>query len=77
MGDHESDRRDPDLRAGLIERPEFRRLRRPIGLQSAAVNRRLLILYDVIRELNSEHDPERMLETILDQALAAFRSTYS
>ena len=62
---------DPDLRAGLTERPEFGRLRRPIGLHSAAVNRRLLVLYDVIRELNSENDPELMLETILDSALTA------
>ncbi|MDH3264702.1 MAG: GAF domain-containing protein, partial [Paracoccaceae bacterium] len=60
---------DPDLRAGFIGRSIYARLRQPISLASSAMSRRLVALYDMIRALNSESDPEALLESILDMAL--------
>jgi Nif-specific regulatory protein len=60
---------DSDLRAGFLERPELIRLRQPVGLRATAMNRRLVALYDMIRALNSESDPEALLDVTLDMAL--------
>jgi serine/threonine-protein kinase PknK len=61
-----------EVRAAFLRSPAFAGLAED---EAAAVargaDRRLLTLYDMIRTLNSETDPEALLEAILDMALAA------
>ena len=59
---------DPDIADSFRGRPVFRTIReRP---EDRGQNeRRLLALYDMIRALNTEKDPEALLESILDMAL--------
>jgi transcriptional regulator with GAF, ATPase, and Fis domain len=59
--------KDPELRQDFLDRPVFKPLReRPA---TDADEQRLMAIYDMIRAVNSETDPEQMLETILDMAL--------
>jgi Nif-specific regulatory protein len=60
---------DPELRAGFTEVPVFARLRRPVDLSTSSSSRKLVALYDMIRALNSQHDPDHLLTAILDMAL--------
>jgi Nif-specific regulatory protein len=60
---------DPDFRNDFLNRPEFKRLRPSPGSTAEPADRRLLALYDMIRALNSETDPEALLEASLDMAL--------
>jgi Nif-specific regulatory protein len=45
------------------------RASRPAPLEAFSIDRRLVALYDMIRTLNSETDPESLLQSILDMAL--------
>jgi len=45
------------------------RASRPAPLEAFSIDRRLVALYDMIRTLNSESDPEMLLQSILDMAL--------
>ncbi len=60
---------DSAVRRTFLERPVFRELRSRGPALSGENERRLFALYDMIRALNSETDPQAMLETILDMAL--------
>jgi Nif-specific regulatory protein len=64
---------DEKLREDLLGRRELRALRRTPSFEVGA-DRRLTALYEMIRVLNSETDPEALLETILDMALQAVRA---
>ena len=59
----------PDLRNGFLENPAFRRLAHEESSAASIGERRLLALYDMIRALNSETDPDELLESILDMAI--------
>jgi transcriptional regulator with GAF, ATPase, and Fis domain len=63
---------DPDIRRDYLRRPAFRAYREGAPGDRAA-DRRLHALYDMIRALNSETDPEALLESILDMALQAVK----
>jgi transcriptional regulator with GAF, ATPase, and Fis domain len=65
---------DAELARGFAERRPFRRLRQPAGLATSSINRRLVALYDMIRTLNSETDPDLLLGAILDMALDVVRA---
>jgi Nif-specific regulatory protein len=58
---------DPDTRRDFLARRVFRRLQGTS--ESGAPDRRLGALYDMIAVLNSETDPEALLESILEMAL--------
>jgi transcriptional regulator with GAF, ATPase, and Fis domain len=59
--------KDQELRQDFLSRSVFRALRaRP---SDDANENRLMAIYDMIRAVNSETDPDQMLETILDMAL--------
>ena len=60
---------DEELKRGLVERDLYRPLRRKLSLAAPGIDRRLLALYDTIRALNSENDPDELLESILDLAI--------
>jgi transcriptional regulator with GAF, ATPase, and Fis domain len=60
---------DPEARSDFLARPAYAPLREEAT--SAADTARLLVLYDMIRVLNSTTDPDRLLESILDMALRA------
>ncbi len=60
---------DPSLRRDFLDRPDFRSLRQEGAPGIAGSDRRLLALYDMIRALNSETDPEALLDSALDMAL--------
>ncbi len=62
---------DEELRAAFLLRPAFAPLEERERAAGRAADRRLRALYDMIRTLNSETDPEALLETILDMALRA------
>jgi transcriptional regulator with GAF, ATPase, and Fis domain len=62
---------DEDVRRSFLDRPVFRTVRERTASQGSAGDRRLLALYEMIRALNSETDPEVLLESILDMALRA------
>ena len=55
----------------FLERPVYAALRRRDSQDVRRSHSRLSTLYDMIRALNSEPDPEGLLETILDLALRA------
>jgi len=61
---------DADFRNDFLNRPEFARLRPAPGATIEPSDRRLFALYDMIHALNSETDPEALLEASLDMALA-------
>jgi len=61
---------DPQLRRDFLNRPVFGQLRATAQSQETSADQRLLALYDMIRTLNSETDPEVLLESILDMALS-------
>jgi transcriptional regulator with GAF, ATPase, and Fis domain/predicted negative regulator of RcsB-dependent stress response len=63
---------DPDVRRDYLRRPTFRAYRDSAPTDRTA-DRRLRALYDMIRALNSETDPEALLESILDMALQAVK----
>ncbi|MDH3786653.1 MAG: sigma 54-interacting transcriptional regulator, partial [Acidobacteriota bacterium] len=60
---------DDGLSGGLSERTVFQPLREPPPIGDSPINRRLVALYEMIRALNSESDPDQLLETMLDMAL--------
>jgi Nif-specific regulatory protein len=60
---------DPELRKGFLDRRHFLPLRRKLTLTTDGSDRRLLALYDMIRALNSETDPDALMESILDMAI--------
>jgi len=62
---------DPEIRRSFLERPAFRSLRSAHPAVEGGSERRLVALYDMIRALNSETDPDGLLETILDMAIRA------
>jgi Nif-specific regulatory protein len=65
---------DEEVRAAFAERAVFEVLSEPRGLSLKTDKGRLLALYDMVRALNSERDPEALLETILDMALRAVQA---
>jgi Nif-specific regulatory protein len=58
-----------DMRRGFMDRPVFRSIRKAPGDHESSGEQRLLAIYDMLRILNSETDPEALLETMLDMAL--------
>jgi Nif-specific regulatory protein len=65
---------DAHVREAFLERSVFEGLSEPRGLGLRTDKGRLLALYDMIRALNSERDPEALLESILDMALEAVQA---
>jgi len=65
---------DAAIRADFLARPGFAGLREEGVLGGGREHGRLLALYDMIRALNSETDPDALLESILDMALKAVRA---
>jgi serine/threonine-protein kinase PknK len=64
---------DPVLRRAFADHPRFAALRdRPADL--AVADRRLLAIYEMIRRVNSETDPEALLPAILSMALEVVRA---
>jgi Nif-specific regulatory protein len=61
----------PSARRSFLDRPVFRGLRDREPAERTGDDRRLIALYEMIRALNSETDPEALLETILEMALRA------
>jgi serine/threonine-protein kinase PknK len=60
-----------EVRADFLRCPAFAPLAEEAAAVARGADRRLLALYDMIRTLNSETDPEALLEAILDMALGA------
>src|SRR6185503_2502818 len=63
---------DHDIRRDFLRRPAFRAYREG-STSDRSADRRLRALYEMIRALNSETDPEALLESILDMALQAVK----
>jgi Nif-specific regulatory protein len=61
--------RDEEMRQGFLDRPVFRSIRKPPEDPRSSGEQRLLAIYDMLRVLNSETDPDVLLETMLDMAL--------
>ena len=64
---------DPAVRQSFLDRAVFRRLTEPVPSRPSG-DRRLASLYEMIRVLNSETDPDSLLESILDMALRELRA---
>ncbi len=64
---------DPELRRGFSDHPRFAGLRET-AVAGAAADRRLVALYEMIRRLNAEADPDLLLPAILDMALDVVRA---
>jgi Nif-specific regulatory protein len=62
---------DEDVRSDFLRCPVFSRLAEEHAPGGDGPDRRLRALYDMIHTLNSETDPEALLEAILDMALGA------
>jgi transcriptional regulator with GAF, ATPase, and Fis domain len=62
---------DSAIRANFNNRVVYESLRGGGAGPAGGDNRRLLALYEMIRALNSETDPDMLLESILDMALRA------
>jgi transcriptional regulator with GAF, ATPase, and Fis domain/tetratricopeptide (TPR) repeat protein len=62
---------DPAMRADFLGRETFAGLKRGLSHSGEKDQGRLLALYEMIRALNSETDPDALLEAILDMALRA------
>ncbi len=62
---------DSTIRANFAGRTVYESLRGGGAAAAGGDNRRLLALYEMIRALNSETDPDMLLESILDMALRA------
>ncbi len=65
---------DEQMRADFLGRPVFRPIRRSSLGRATAAEGRLLAIYEMVRVLNSESDPEVLLETMLDMAIAVVRA---
>jgi transcriptional regulator with GAF, ATPase, and Fis domain len=61
----------PESRRSFLDRSVYRLVRRRGAARPRGDDRRLLALYEMIRALNSETDPDALLEAILDMALRA------
>ena len=61
--------KDEEMRQGFLDRPVFRSIRKPPENTQSSGEQRLLAIYDMLRVLNSETDPDDLLETMLDMAL--------
>jgi len=64
---------DPELRRGFADHPRFSGLHE-IPVVAATADRRLVALYEMIRRVNAETDPDVLLPAILDMALAVVRA---
>ena len=64
---------DERVRHDFIQRPIFADLTRPEAATSTG-EKRLLAIYEMIRVLNSENDPDLLLESMLDMALQVVRA---
>ena len=62
---------DPAIREGFLSRAAYEPLAREREASSSGEQRRLEALYGMVHALNSETDPEALLESILDMALRA------
>ena len=60
---------DEEMRQGFLDRPVFRSIRKSPEDPRSSGEQRLLAIYDMLRVLNSETDPDLLLETMLDMAL--------
>jgi len=60
---------DPDWRRDFLDQPMIRKLLATVPKPSET--KRIEALYDMIRALNSETDPEALLQSILDMAMKA------
>jgi len=60
---------DEEMRQGFLDRPVFRSIRKSPEDPQSSGEQRLLAIYDMLRILNSETDPDVLLETMLDMAL--------
>jgi len=60
---------DEELRQDFVNRPVFARLREPATPAHSASEDRLMAIYRMIHDLNSETDPDALLESLLDKAL--------
>jgi Nif-specific regulatory protein len=65
---------DESMRRDFLDRPVFRALREGATSEAADGEERLLAIYDMIRGLNSETDPDSVLESMLDMALEVVRA---
>ena len=65
---------DEDMRRDFLDRRVYRALRPSATVGSTTGEERLLAIYEMIRALNSETDPELMLESTLDMALKVVRA---
>ncbi len=61
---------DEQMRADFLGRAVFRPIRRSALGRATVAEARLLAIYDMIRVLNSESDPDALLETMLDMAIS-------
>jgi Nif-specific regulatory protein len=62
---------DSSIRANFANRTIYQSVRGGGAAPAGGDSRRLLALYEMIRALNSETDPDMLLESILDMALKA------
>jgi Nif-specific regulatory protein len=65
---------DESMRRDFLDRRVYRSLRAPVPAGPSAGEERLLAIYDMIRALNSEADPDLLLESMLDMALRVVRA---
>ena len=65
---------DEEMRQGFLDRPVFRSIRKPPEDPQSSGEQRLLVIYDMLRILNSETDPDVLLETMLDMALTVVQA---
>ena len=65
---------DKAMRRDFLDRRVYRALRAPARAAPTTGEDRLLAIYDMIRALNSEADPDLLLESMLDMALRVVRA---
>ncbi len=65
---------DLAMRRDFVDRPEFRGLTELPAAGAPSGERRVSALYEMIRVLNSESDPDALLETMLDMAIREVRA---
>ncbi len=66
--------KDPELRQDFLARGVFATLRKPIDELIPDDAERLLAIYGMIKELNSETDVDRLLESTLDMAVRVVKA---
>ncbi len=65
---------DEEMRRSFLARPVFRSIVTPPSHRALTGERRLMVIYDMIRALNSETDPDELLESMMDMALQVVRA---